>query len=134
MVVRCNLITLAILGYLDFKKNWIPNVILLGWIITMIFSLIIVSTPINPSSVALSLVVVGIFFPLRQIVECNAGDFKLFAVLMLALKPMDSLLICFIAMLISLYLLASGIKKVPIALTTFFGYITFLLLKAGAVI
>ena len=134
MVVRCNLITLAILGYLDFKKNWIPNVILLGWIITMIFSLIIVSTPINPSSVALSLVVVGIFFPLRQIVECNAGDFKLFAVLMLALEPKESLCICFLSMIISLIPLASGIKYVPLGLTTFFGYVTFLLFRIGEII
>ena len=131
MVVRCNIVTLAILGFLDLKKHLIPNAILLGWIITLIFYIFISATPINPSSIVLSLVVVGIFFPLRQIVKCNAGDFKLYAIMMLIHEPMDSLWICFLSMIISLFPLASGNKLVPLALTTLFGYVTFLLLRLG---
>lgn len=129
MVIRCNVMTLAILGYLDLKKKWIPNVVLLGWAATIITCFLIGTTPINPSSVILSLAVIGIFYPLRRIVKCFAGDFKLYAVLMLAMEPKDSLWICFISMLISLFSFASGIKVVPMALVTFFGYITFLLFK-----
>lgn len=134
MVVRCNLITLAILGYLDLKKKWIPNVILCGWIVTIITCFRVVRTPINSSSIALSLIVVGIFYPLRQIVKCSAGDFKLYAVLMLALEPMESLMVCFISMIVCLFPLASGIKTIPVAFATFFGYVTFLLLKMGEMI
>lgn len=133
-VVRCNLITLAIIGYLDLKINRIPNAILLGWITTIIFSFNLVTMPFNLSSVALSLVTVGIYFPLRQIVKCYAGDFKLFAVLMLMLEPKESLCICFISLIISLIPLASGIKQVPLGLTTLFGYVTFLLFRIGELI
>lgn len=133
-VVRCNLITLAIIGYLDLKHNRIPNAILLGWVITLIFCFLLVITPFNPYSVFLSLAIVGIFFPLRRIVMCYAGDFKLFAVLMLALEPKESLCICFLSMIISLIPLASGIKYVPLGLTTFFGYVTFLLFRIGEII
>ena len=134
MVVRCNIVTLAILGFLDLKKHLIPNVVLLGWILTLIFILFMSATPINPSSVILSLAVVGIFFPLRQIVNCNAGDFKLYAILMLIHEPTESLWICFLSMIISLYPLTSGNKIVPLALTTLFGYVTFLLLRLGEIV
>ena len=134
MVVRCNLITLAIIGYLDLKQRRIPNAILLGWFITIICCFILAATPFNPFSVVLSLVTVGIFFPLRLIVKCSAGDFKLYAILMLTLKPEESMGITFISMLISLFPLAGGIKYVPLGLTTFLGYVTFLLLKIGEII
>ena len=133
-VVRCNLITLAIIGFLDLKHNWIPNAIILGWLTTIFFGFNIVSIPVNPSSVGLSLVTVGIFFPLRRIVKCCAGDFKLYAVLMLTMEPSDSLGVCFMSMAISLIPLASGIKYVPIGLTTLFGYVTFLLFRIGEMI
>lgn len=134
MVVRCNLITLAILGYIDFKKKWIPNVILLAWIATLMAISLLALTPFNPSTVLTSLVVVGIFYPLRRMVKCSAGDFKLYAIIMLASEPEDSLCICLISMILSLIPLASGIKIVPIALMTFFGYITFLLLRLGEIL
>ena len=131
---RWNLVTLAIIGYLDFKEKRIPNAVLLGWIATIITNLSIVGTPLNPSSVAMSLVTVGIFFPLRRIAKCNAGDFKLYAVMMLSLEPQDSLYISLISMMISLIPLASGIRYVPLGLTTFIGYVTFLLLRLGEII
>ena len=131
---RWNLVTLAIIGYLDFKQGRIPNAILLGWIATIITVFSIVGTPLNPSSIAASLITVGIYYPLRQMVKCCAGDFKLYAVMMLSLEPKDSLCICFISMLISLYPLASGNRYVPLGLMTFFGYITFLLLRLGEII
>ena len=134
MVVRCNLITLAILGYLDLKKKWIPNVILLAWIATLIAISLLALTPINPSSILAALTIVGIFYPMRRMVECSAGDFKLYAIIMLASEPEDSLCICLISMILSLIPLASGIKIVPIALMTFFGYITFLLLRLGEIL
>ena len=131
---RWNLVTLAIIGYLDFKQGRIPNAILLGWIATTITVFSIVGTPLNPSSVATSLITVGVFILLRRIVKCSAGDFKLYAVLMLSLEPKDSLCICLISMLISLYPLASGIRYVPLGLTTFIGYVTFLLFRLGEII
>lgn len=131
---RCNLITLAILGFFDLKTGMIPNAILLGWIGTHIVNLSFSATHISPFSIAMSLLVVGIFYPLRCIARSSAGDFKLYAAMMLIIDPIDSLYICFITMLISLIPLASGIKMVPIALTTFFGYITFLLLRLGEMI
>ena len=131
---RCNLITLAILGFFDLKTGMIPNAILLGWIGTHIVNLSFSATHISLFSIAMSLLVVGIFYPLRRIVRSSAGDFKLYAAMMLIIDPIDSLYICFITMLISLIPLASGIKMVPIALTTFFGYITFLLLRLGEII
>ena len=134
MVVRCNIISLAVLGYLDLKQKRIPNAILLGWIATIITCFILAATPIDPSSVAMSLVTVGIFYPLRRIVKCCAGDFKLYAVLMMALKPKESLCICFLSMLMSLYPLASGIKLVPLASVTFIGYVTFLFFNLGEII
>lgn len=107
---------------------------MLGWIATIITNLSIVGTPLNPSSVAMSLVTVGIFFPLRRMVKCSAGDFKLYAVMMLSLEPQDSLYISLISMMISLIPLASGIRYVPLGLTTFIGYVTFLLLRLGEII
>lgn len=134
MGFRCNLITLAILGYFDLKTGLIPNAILLGWIGTHIANLSFSGTHISSFSVAMSLLIVGIFYPLRCIAKCSAGDFKLYAAMMLIIEPKDSLCICFITMLISLFPLVSGIKMVPLALTTFFGYITFLLLRVGEII
>lgn len=131
---RCNLITLAILGFFDLKAGLIPNAILLGWTATHIVNLSFGGTHISLFSVAMSLLVVGIFYPLRRIVKCSAGDFKLYATMMLIMNPIDSLHICIISMLISLIPLASGIKMVPIAFTTFFGYITFLLLRLGEIV
>lgn len=133
-VARYNLITLAILGFTDFKLYRIPNAIILGWVATILACFNIVSTPINPSSVALSLATVGIYFPLRRIVRCYAGDFKLFAAMMLSLEPNESLCICILTMLISLIPLASGIRYVPLGLTTFLGYVTFLFFGLGEII
>ena len=130
------ILSLAILGIIDFKSYKIPNVILCGWLGTMAFdSLMFSITPkITISSIMDALIVAGSYIPLKQIVKCSPGDFKLFAVLTIAIGVIDMLTILFITMLIALFPLASGIKKVPIAFLTFFGYIAFLLMKSEGII
>ena len=130
------LLSLAVLGIVDFKSYKIPNVILCGWLGTMVFKAIMFSvTPmITISSILYALIVAGSYIPLGQIVKCSPGDFKLFAILSIAIGITDMLTVLFITMLIALFPLASGIKKVPIAFLTFFGYIAFLLMQSEGII
>ena len=132
--VFCNSCTLAIIGYIDLKSYKIPNSLILGWLTFIVFNSMMYDKPLSMVAIIASLVTVGIYYPLRHLVKCSAGDFKLFAVLMLAFGLEDALIICFLSMLICFIPLASGIKKVSIGTTTFFAYITFLLFKMGAVI
>ena len=127
MLSYYNIITLTALGFFDYKMLKIPNEILLGWLATIFVDYSISSTPITVSMIIVAIITAGIYWPIRQAVECSAGDFKLYAVLMLTDRPLNILSICLISMLISLIPMVSGIKKVPIALTTLLGYITFLL-------
>ena len=122
-----NVITLTILGVIDYKTYKIPNIVLMGWVITILTMFHLQSIPIKTQTLVLCGITAGMFFPLRQIVRCNAGDFKLFAVIMLAMDLHSALIIILISMLLSLIPLACGVKKVPIALMTFFGYTAFLL-------
>ena len=122
-----NVITLIILGIIDLKKNKIPNAVLMGWVLMFHVSKTIEAIPIKSQTLILAGLTAGIYFPLRQIVVCYSGDFKLFAVIMLVTDPHNALVIIFISMLISLIPLACGVKKVPIALMTLFGYTAFLL-------
>lgn len=122
-----NIISLAALGYIDYKIYKIPNVILLGWILTILVNCLNSVIPIRTNMVVSALVTVGIFYPIRRVVKCNAGDFKLYAVMMLTDDPFNILTICFISMIISLVPMAVGVKKVPLALMTLFGYVTFCL-------
>ena len=136
MVRLVSLSSLAILGIIDFKSYKIPNVILCGWLGTIVFNELLFSiTPkITISIIMDAIIVAGSYIPLRQIVKCSPGDFKLFAVLVIAVGTLDMLTILFITMLIALFPLASGIKKVPIAFLTFFGYIAFLLIQSEGII
>ncbi len=128
MLGSYNLITLAALGYIDLKKFKIPNVILAGWLVTIIIENIISTTPITQSSIISSFATVGIYYPLRQAVKCSAGDFKLYAVMMLTDTPHNILIVCLISMFLSLIPMVCGLKKIPIAFMTLFGYIAFLLI------
>ena len=119
MLVATNIMTLTTLGYIDYWYYKIPNVILVGWAMTIV----------SIQSIVFALVIAGSYIPLRQIVKCSAGDFKLFAVLGLACGSHITLVICLITMLISLIPLSGGAKKVPIAFTTLLGYTAFLLFK-----
>ena len=124
-----NLSTLMLLGYIDFKSYKIPNVILCGWLGTVLILKIIESTTpgtIIPTVIG-ALIVAGSYIPLRRIVKCSAGDFKLFAVLTVAIGIDDMLITLFFALLIGVLPLASGIKKIPIAFVTCLGYIAFLI-------
>lgn len=130
MLGLINLCTLILLGYVDFKSYKIPNVVLCGWLGTI---LIIqhtgcCTTPriIIPTVIG-SLIVTGSYIPLRRIVKCSAGDFKLFAVLTVAIGVDDMLAVLTITLLISLLPLVYGVKKIPIALVTCLGYIAFLI-------
>lgn len=76
-----------------------------------------------------AIIVAGSYIPLTYLVKTSAGDFKLFAVLSYVLGVDDMLATLFITMLISLFPLICGIKKVPIGFATYFGYIAFELLK-----
>lgn len=129
-----NVITLAILGVIDYKTYKIPNIVLMGWVLTFLIVSTIEAIPIKLQSLILCGVTAGMYFPLRQIVKCSAGDFKLFAIIVLAMDLHCALITIFISMLISLIPLACGVKKVPLALMTLFGYTAFLLLKRGSLI
>lgn len=127
MLVVFTIISLTALGYIDYKVYKIPNAILLGWLLTILVNCLNSVVPIRTNMVVSALVTVGIFYPIRQVVKCNAGDFKLYAVMMLTDDPFNILTICLISMIISLVPMAVGVKKVPLALMTLFGYITFCL-------
>ena len=130
MVRLVVLLSLAMLGIIDFKSYKIPNVILCGWLGTIVFNRLLFSiTPkVTIISIMGAIIVAGSYIPLRQIVSCSPGDFKLFAILTIAIGGKKMLTVLFITMLIALFPLASGVKKVPIAFLTFFGYIAFLLM------
>lgn len=131
LLMLLNIISLSILGYVDYKIYIIPNIILLAWAVSTYVIHLISAIPISAHTIILAGITAGMYIPLRQIVKCEGGDFKLFAVIVLATGPNYALSICLISMFISLIPLVSGIKKVPLALMTFFGYIAFLLLRKG---
>ena len=120
--------TLALLGYIDLKTYTIPNVILLGWMITII-SLRIGTTSISHLHIGLSVIIVGAYIPLKHIAKCQGGDVKLYALLALTHTADDAMVIILISMLLSLIPMALGVKNIPLAFTTFLGYITFLFLR-----
>lgn len=130
------IVSLAVLGIIDFKSYKIPNIILCGWLGTMVFDSLMfsIAPKITILSIMDALIVAGSYIPLSKIVKCSPGDFKLFAILTIAIGITDMSTVLFITMLIALFPLASGIKKVPIAFLTFFGYIVFLLMKSEGII
>ena len=129
MLEYINLCTLAILGYIDYTRYKIPNVILCGWFGTLICMDLISGAISNKyiESLVGMFIVTGSYIPLRLIVKVSAGDFKLYAVIAFAMGIDNMLCILFISSLISLFPLASGVKQVPMAFSTYFGYIAFLL-------
>ena len=129
MLEYINLCTLAVLGYIDYARYKIPNVILCGWFGTLI-SMDLISGAISKifiKSLIGMFIVAGSYIPLRLIFKASAGDFKLYAVIAFAVGTENMLKILFISSLISLFPLASGVKQVPMAFTTDFGYIAFLI-------
>lgn len=131
MLGLINLCTLILLGYVDFKSYKIPNVVLCGWLGTILTMYLIIgycTTPriIIPTVIG-SLIVTGSYIPLRRIVKCSAGDFKLFAVLTVAIGVDNMLAVLTITLLIGLLPLVYGVKKIPIAFVTCLGYIAFLI-------
>lgn len=129
MLGLINLGTLVLLGYIDFVSYKIPNVILCGWLGTvMILKDYRYTTPIEIFLTVIGvLIATGSYIPLRRIVRCSAGDFKLFAVLTVAMGIDDMLTILIITLLITTLPLVCGVRKVPVAMTTGLGYIAFLL-------
>ena len=126
LLILANVITLTILGIIDFKIYKIPNIVLVGWVITIFIMFRLNTIPIKTQSLVLAGLTAGIYFPLRQIVKCSGGDFKRFAVIMLAMEPYSALETIFISMILSLIPLVSGVKKVPMAYTMLLGYTAFL--------
>ena len=131
MIRLVNTITLAALGLIDFKSYKIPNVVLCGWLGTILYIFNLECT--TPSSIIPrilgALIVTGSYIPLRRIVKCSAGDFKLFAVMVVAVGADDMLNTLMITLITCLFPLASGVRKVPVAFVTYFGYIAFLLIS-----
>ena len=129
MLGLINLSTLILLGYIDFVTFKIPNVVLCGWLGTCIlFHLIGCTTPQDIDSSIIGIVIVaGSYFLLKRIVSCSAGDFKLFAVLIVAIGLDNMITTLTITLLISLYPLVCGVKRNPLAFTACLGYIAFLL-------
>ena len=126
---RMNLIILATIGIIDLKTYRIPNAILIGWVFIIVYDCLISSIPLSIPRLISALITAGIYIPLRQVVRCGGGDFKLFAVIVLAIGLHEALIVCLLSMFLSLIPLASGVKKVPIAFSTFLAYTAFLLFK-----
>ena len=76
-----------------------------------------------------------IFFLLYLIlstkVRVSAGDMKLFSLLLSFQGRERGLVIIFISLVISIFPLLKGVKKVPLALMSLFGLVTFLLINKG---
>lgn len=132
LTFKVNLLTLCVIGVIDYVKYKIPNEILVLWLIANTITIIINSTTafktIMLSAFAFFLVA-GSIIPLSFIVKCSAGDFKLFGTLAAVLGLENSLKVIFISSIISIFPLASGIKKIQLGFCTFIGYIAFLLLR-----
>ena len=64
-------------------------------------------------------------------VKVSAGDMKLFSLLMNFLGREKGLYIIFISLIISIFPLLRGVKKVPIAFCSLLGLIAFLLFGKG---
>ena len=129
-----NLASLVCLGIIDFVTYKIPNVLLTGWIVTSIFINIMDGTITISDTIqnaVFSLLVAGSFIPLRHIVYCNAGDFKLYGVITVILGIKTAMVILFVTCVMSFFPLASGVKKVQLAFLTLFGYIAFLIFISG---
>lgn len=135
---KINFLTLAVLGYIDYVRFKIPNVIICGWLGTFFIIKILSSSPTNFYTLITTLIastlVTGSYFPLHHIVKCNAGDFKLFGVLTAINGLDDTLWIILITISFSVFPFAIGIKKIQIASYTFFGYIAFLFLRRGGIV
>lgn len=132
-----NLISLACIAYIDYKRYKIPNVLICGWILTLthlasqngVTNMVAIS-----KTLIASLLVAGLYFPLRQIVNCNAGDFKLFGGLTASLGLSNALKVIFISLSFSIFPFASGMKKIPIGFLSFIGYVTFLVFSRKGLI
>lgn len=136
-MVSINLLSLAILGFLDAVSFRIPNVILCGWLgTTLIFGLMYDPTVIRylPSALIASLLVTGLYTPLRRIVRCSAGDFKLYGLLTVSLGNDVMLKVLLISLIFSIFSFASGIRKVPLATCTFFGYVAYLIFREKGIL
>ncbi len=131
-----NLITLAILAYIDYMYFKIPNIILCGWLGTLIYLKYICGTipEVSIPKVIVFLIVPGSYILLRRIVRCSAGDFKLFLVIAVAIGFNNMLVTLLITCLISIIPLASGLKRIPMAFIAYFGYIAFLLLRSKSIV
>lgn len=132
-----NLISLASIAYIDYKRYKIPNVLICGWMLTLthLASQNGVTNMVSISKTLIaSLLVTGLYFPLRQIVNCNAGDFKLFGGLAVSLGLSNALKVIFISLSFSVFPFASGMKKIPIGFLSFIGYVTFLVFSRKGLI
>lgn len=136
LLLLINIITLAFIGYIDYASYKIPNVILCGWLWTFLYISLNGTTPFISliSTFLVSLLVAGSFIPLSHVVKCSAGDFKLFGMLSATMGFKDTLWIILISSTYSVFLFASGVKKVPLGFLTFFGYIVFLFLRKDGVL
>ena len=124
-----NIISLATLGYIDLKTYKIPNELLIAWLLAIACNSLICSIPLSIPTLIIALCTAGIYIPLRHVVRCGAGDFKLFAVIVLAIGPHETLTLCLISMLLTLIPLACGVKRIPLAFVTFLAYTAFLFIK-----
>lgn len=107
-----NLISLAVIGYIDYMRFKIQNVILIGWIATFIVINQMYSTNIciNPSEIIASTFVAGSIIPLRRIVKCHAGDFKLYGILTATMELKDKAIILLTHLYISMFPMVKGVK------------------------
>lgn len=133
-IIIINVFTLAALSLTDIVSFKIPNVILVGWLGTLVFLKLLsfngIILKITIHIMIGIIVVTGSYISLSRIVKCSAGDFKLYFVLAFGLGLENMMIVLFISACISLFPLLCGIKKIPMAIMTYFGYIAFLLMKS----
>ena len=123
-----------LLAYFDLKFYKIPNIIIVLSELTRISILSIshidiVSIMIRTSSNYI--VFFLLYLLLTPMVKVSAGDMKLFSLLMNFLGREKGLYIIFISLIISIFPLLRGVKKVPIAFCSLLGLIAFLLFGKG---
>lgn len=128
-------ITICVLAYYDYKYYRIPNVIinfnLLFNYLTypVVNNFKIESIKIYVFNIGMYILLQTLFFLLSKIVKFYAGDRKLIGLVFYMVGFDNGIWILFVSLLLSLYPLSLGIKKIPMALFILSGYIAFYLLK-----
>lgn len=123
--------TLIILSYFDLRFFKIPNIIiLLSEFIRILLSINhigIINEIIKTSSTYIIFFL--LYLILKSKVEISAGDMKLYSLLVNFLGVDIGLKVIFISLIMSIFPLLKGVKKVPMAFVLMLSFTAFLFLK-----